>query len=81
MSHQSRQRLVDQSPGFVSPVSRPPTFGQRLAVTLRVWRERSRARRHLAGMDARSLREIGMSPAAAAYETGKAFWEPFGTLR
>jgi uncharacterized protein YjiS (DUF1127 family) len=32
-------------------------------------------------MDARSLREIGISPAAAAYETGKAFWQPFGTLR
>jgi uncharacterized protein YjiS (DUF1127 family) len=81
MSHQSHQRFVDQPLGFLAPVSRSPTFGQRLSMTLRIWRERSRARRHLAGMDARSLREIGISPAAAAYETGKAFWQPFGTLR
>jgi uncharacterized protein YjiS (DUF1127 family) len=38
-------------------------------------------RRALAQMDARSLRDAGISPAAAAYESGKAFWEKVGELR
>jgi hypothetical protein len=32
-------------------------------------------------MDARSLRELGISPAAAAYESGKPFWVKIGFLR
>jgi len=32
-------------------------------------------------MDARSLRDAGISPAAAAYESGRPFWRPMGTLR
>ena len=32
-------------------------------------------------MDARSLRDAGISPAAAAYESGKPFWQPMGSLR
>jgi uncharacterized protein YjiS (DUF1127 family) len=32
-------------------------------------------------MDARSLTEIGISPAAAAYESGRPFWQPMGELR
>jgi uncharacterized protein YjiS (DUF1127 family) len=32
-------------------------------------------------MDVRSLREAGISPAAAAYESGKPFWRPLGPLR
>jgi len=32
-------------------------------------------------MDARSLRDAGISPAAAAYESGKVFWQAFGPLR
>ncbi|MBS0220612.1 MAG: DUF1127 domain-containing protein [Proteobacteria bacterium] len=54
---------------------------QRLLFAVAVWRERSRARRCLARMDARSLREIGISPAAAAYESGKPFWQKIGPLR
>ena len=80
MSYQSRRRLADQSTLFVTPVS-SPSLRHRLTMTLKVWRERSLARRHLAAMDARSLRDAGISPAAAAYESGKSFWQPFGSLR
>jgi uncharacterized protein YjiS (DUF1127 family) len=62
-------------------VSRRLSFAARLATTLKLWRERSAARRCLAAMDARSLRDAGISPAAAAYESGKSFWQPFGPLR
>ena len=50
-------------------------------MTLKIWRERIAARRNLAAMDARSLRDAGISPAAAAYESGKSFWQAFGPLR
>ena len=81
MSYQSRQRLTDQSGAFVTPVSSRPSLRHRLAITLKLWRERIAARRNLAAMDARSLRDAGISPAAAAYESGKTFWQAFGPLR
>lgn len=79
MSFQSRRPLPDQNL-LTSDVSRP-MLRQRLVFAVAVWRERSRARRCLARMDARSLREIGISPAAAAYESGKPFWQKIGPLR
>ena len=81
MSYQSRQRLADQSVTFVTQVSSRPSLRHRLAMTLKIWRERIAARRNLAAMDARSLRDAGISPAAAAYESGKSFWQAFGPLR
>ena len=81
MSYQSRHRIADQPVVFVTPTSSRPSPRHRLAMTLKLWRERSLARRHLAAMDARSLRDAGISPAAAAYESGKSFWQPFGSLR
>lgn len=81
MSYQSRQRLADQSVTFVTPVSSRPSLSHRLAMMLKIWRERIAARRNLAAMDARSLRDAGISPAAAAYESGKTFWQAFGPLR
>ncbi len=85
MSYQSRQRIADQSVVFVTPASSPVSsrlsLRHRLAMTLKLWRERTAARRNLAAMDARSLREAGISPAAAAYESGKSFWQAFGPLR
>ena len=81
MSYESRSRIADQSVTFVTPVSPRPSLHHRLAATLRLWRERNAARRYLAAMDARSLRDAGISPAAAAYESGKSFWRPFGPLR
>ena len=81
MSYQSRRRLADQSVAFVTPVSSRPSLRHRLAMSLTLWRERIAARRNLAAMDARSLRDAGISPAAAAYESGKTFWQAFGPLR
>ena len=81
MSYQSRQRLADQAVTFVTPVLSRPPLRHRLAMTLKLWRERIAARRNLAAMDARSLRDAGISPAAAAYESGKTFWQAFGPLR
>ena len=80
MSYQSRHRIADQPVAFVTPVSSRPSLGHRLAMTLKLWRERTAARRYLAAMDARSLRDAGISPAAAAYESGKSFWQPFGPV-
>ena len=85
MSYQSRQRIADQAVTFVTPVTSPassrPSLRHRLAMTLKIWRDRTAARRNLAAMDARSLRDAGISPAAAAYESGKSFWQTFGPLR
>jgi len=81
MSYQSRHRIADQPVVFVTPVLPRRSLSRRLAATLRRWRERNAARRYLAAMDARSLRDVGISPAAAAYESGKSFWQPFGPLR
>jgi uncharacterized protein YjiS (DUF1127 family) len=80
MSYQSRQRLAPQL-AFETPAPRPTTFRQRFGARLELWRERIVARRHLAAMDARSLRDAGICPAAAAFECGKPFWRPLGPLR
>lgn len=81
MSYQSRQRFAAHPVAFVTPASTRLPLRSRLATTLKVWRDRVAARRHLAAMDARSLRDAGISPAAAAYESGKTFWQAFGPLR
>ena len=81
MSFQSRRHLTDQPNLFVTPSAPRPSLRRRLAITLAVWRQRAKARRFLAEMDARSLRDIGISLAAAAYETGKPFWKAMSCLR
>ena len=80
MSYQSRRRFTAHPVALVTPVLRP-SLRSRLAMTLKIWRDRVSARRHLSAMDARSLRDAGISPAAAAYESGKSFWQAFGPLR
>lgn len=80
MSFQSRERLVASS-NFLTTDTDRPSLRRRIAFALAVWRERVEARRCLARMDARSLRDAGISPAAAAYESGKPFWEKMGSLR
>ena len=57
----------------------PGTGG--LRATVRTWLERIRARRALACIDERSLRELGISPGLAEYEAGKPFWQPLRDLR
>ncbi len=39
------------------------------------WADRARQRQHLAGLDARLLRDIGVSPADARAERAKPFWK------
>jgi len=54
---------------------------QDLFATLRTWRERIRARRALAAIDERSLREAGLSSAQAEYEMKQPFWRPLRDQR
>jgi uncharacterized protein YjiS (DUF1127 family) len=81
MSYQSRDRFPGPSDLYVTAAAPKAGLIQRLALTWAIWRERSAMRRCLAHMDARSLRDAGISPAAAAYESGKPFWEKVGFLR
>jgi uncharacterized protein YjiS (DUF1127 family) len=83
MSHHSRHRFAAQTVGLATVVEaqKPRPLHARLRATLRRWQERIAARRQLAAMDARSLREAGISPAAAAFEASKPFWRPMGPLR
>jgi uncharacterized protein YjiS (DUF1127 family) len=80
MSSQPRRNSFPQNL-FATEVSPTPSFRQRLALTFVVWRQRIDMRRRLSEMDARSLRDAGISPAAAAYESGKPFWSRMGSLR
>ena len=54
----------------------PPAkgWGQGLLETLRVWQGRATLRRHLAGLDDRLLRDIGMDRRQALTEASKPFW-------
>jgi uncharacterized protein YjiS (DUF1127 family) len=80
MSFQSRTPIEFPSEQYATPVFRS-SLRRRLTIALAIWRERIWARRTLMHMDARSLRDAGISPAAAAYESGKPFWRPMGGLR
>jgi len=81
MSFQSRHQHFDQPDQFLTTAQPRPSLGQRIAFTLALWRQRTEMRRRLAELDSRSLRDIGISPAAAAYESGKPFWQRMGGLR
>jgi uncharacterized protein YjiS (DUF1127 family) len=81
MSYQSRDRLSAPADLYVTAATPGRGLLQRLALSWAVWQERTTMRRCLAKMDARSLRDAGISPAAAAYESGKPFWEKIGFLR
>ncbi len=47
----------------------PPLLG-----TIGAWSDRARGRLELARLDARMLRDIGVTPCDVARETGKPFW-------
>lgn len=81
MSFQSRNRFLTPPDFYASPSVPRPSLGRRIAIVWAIWRQRAAMRRHLAQMDARSLRDVGVSPAAAAYESGKPFWRGVGDLR
>jgi len=81
MSYQSRHQHFHQPDQFVTTAVPKPSVGQHIAFTLALWRQRTEMRRRLAQLDSRALRDIGISPAAAAYESGKPFWQKMGCLR
>ena len=54
-----------------------PTAAEQVQAVLSKWFKALQ----LTQMDARSLRDAGISPAAAAYESGKPFWQRVGHLR
>jgi uncharacterized protein YjiS (DUF1127 family) len=47
-----------------------------ILAALRKWRRRSVARRELASLDARTLRDIGLDPGVVDYELRQPFWRP-----
>ena len=59
----------------LSPV-RVPFAGPLTAVTdtLKTWHQRARARRELSNLDARTLRDIGVSVGEIQFEANKPFW-------
>jgi uncharacterized protein YjiS (DUF1127 family) len=65
--------MVDINCGSLT-ISQGSGLLTRVGATLRRWRRRIRERAELARFDERSLRDIGVSPAQARYETGKPFW-------
>jgi uncharacterized protein YjiS (DUF1127 family) len=62
-------------------IERTKESGIGVRALLRTWLERIRARRSLARIDARSLREAGISPGLAEYEANQPFWRPLRDLR
>lgn len=86
MSYQSRSRLIAEAELSSTPsdtLQGRPRQGirSRTLFMLALWRQRITMRRHLAQLDARTLRDAGISPAAAAFESGKPFWREMGSLR
>jgi uncharacterized protein YjiS (DUF1127 family) len=57
------------------------SIGRRVAATVATWRVRVAARRHLAQLDARTLRDIGVAPTVAAVEADTPFWKKMAPLR
>ena len=45
-----------------------------IVATLREWRHRSVARRELASLDERMLRDVGLDPGTVYYEASQSFW-------
>ena len=55
--------------------------GTGVRALVRGWLERMRARRALARIDERTLRDAGISPVLAEYEASRPFWQPLRDLR
>ena len=49
----------------------------RLSDLVMTWLDRSRQRRHLAELDERMLRDIGLSRAEVDNETSRGFWQAY----
>ena len=53
---------------------RGENLAARIVRTLETWRRRARSRTELAHLGERELRDIGLTPADAAWECQKPFW-------
>ena len=66
---------IDRLP---APLHRPAATGRSVFTvigrTLVLWQDRARQRAHLASLDHRMLRDIGLSPADVAGEASKPIW-------
>jgi uncharacterized protein YjiS (DUF1127 family) len=51
------------------------------AAAFATWRQRSRARQELMQVEARDLRDAGISPGTAAFEAAQPFWQAPVELR
>jgi uncharacterized protein YjiS (DUF1127 family) len=80
MSHFNRDPFPATPQIWSVPVP-PAGLVQRLKSRLAVWRERVRMRQVLATIDARTLRELGISPEQAGFEASQPFWRRPSSLR
>lgn len=53
----------------------------KLTALIGEWRRRNSARRELASLDARFLKDAGITPSQAAWEAGRPFWQPLSNDR
>ena len=65
--------MADISLHFSSHAPLAGTFTA-FAKVIGTWRERSRDRRELSQLDARSLRDLGLNPGNIEFEANKPFW-------
>jgi uncharacterized protein YjiS (DUF1127 family) len=65
--------LVLSSIQLMLPSGEVSSLVERLLAKLREWRQRSRSRRELKSFDEYQLKDIGLTTAQAAFESGKSF--------
>lgn len=63
------------SEGFVLNLILPGHLAQSGRQAIKRWLDRRAARRRLAELDDRDLRDLAISPAQADYEISKPFWK------
>jgi uncharacterized protein YjiS (DUF1127 family) len=62
--------------GPIRPAAAPLTRWRVIVASLHEWRRRRVARRELAHLDERILRDIGIDPGTVNYEMRQSFWQP-----
>lgn len=75
----TRADCLDRQPTPAAAFAPARGIGAFLAAALNrlaEWQERAEQRAHLAGMDDRMLKDIGVSTVDAAHEADKPFWRP-----
>jgi len=76
MNNSIESRYPSTAGGFVGTGASFQGFLLAASTTLQMWYERHRQRRHLARLDDRLLRDIGIDRASAELEITKPFWRP-----